>query len=71
MNRAIIRYVLGSVLKIEAMLMLLPCIVALIYKEQEGLWFLLVAFIAGLIGIAMTFKKPLNHIFYLNCASEQ
>lgn len=65
MNRAIIRYVLGSVLKIEAVLMLLPCIVALIYKEQEGLWFLLVAFIAGLIGIAMTFKKPQNHVFYL------
>ena len=65
MNRAIIRYVLGSVLKIEAVLMLLPCIVALIYKEQEGLWFLLVAFIAGLIGIAMTFKNPKNHVFYL------
>ena len=65
MNRAIIRYVLGSVLKIEAILMLLPCIVALIYKEQEGLWFLLVACIAGLIGIAMTFKNPKNHVFYL------
>lgn len=65
MNRAIIRYVLGSVLKIEAMLMLLPCIVSLIYKEPEGLSFLLVAFIAGLIGIAMTLKKPKNHVFYL------
>ena len=29
MNRAIIRFILGSVLKIEAVLMLLPCIVAL------------------------------------------
>jgi len=65
MNRAIIRYILGSVLKIEAMLMLLPCIVAVIYKEQEGIQYLLVAFFAGLIGFAITYKKPRNHVFYL------
>lgn len=65
MNRAIIRYILGNVLKIEAVLMLLPCIVSLIYKEQEGNYFLLVAFLAGIIGISMTLKKPQNHVFYL------
>ena len=37
MNRSIIRYVLGNVLKIEGALMLLPCIVAIIYWEKEGL----------------------------------
>ncbi len=65
MNRAIIRYILGNVLKIEAALMLLPCIVSLIYKEQEGVSYLLVAFLAGVIGIILTFKKPKNHVFYL------
>lgn len=65
MNRAIIRFILGSVLKIEAVLMLLPCIVALFYKEQEGLSYLLVAFISGILGILLTIKKPKNHLFYL------
>lgn len=65
MNRAIIRFILGSVLKIEAALMLLPCIVALIYREQEGFSFLLVSFLSGILGIVMTLKKPNNHQFYL------
>ena len=65
MNREIIRYILGSVLKIEATLMLLPCIVALIYKENEGFPFLLVAAVSGIIGIALTVCKPKNHVFYL------
>lgn len=34
MNRSIIRYILGSVLKIEAAFMLLPCIVAVCYGEK-------------------------------------
>ena len=57
MNRAIIRYILGNVLKIEATLMLLPCMVSLIYKEQEGFPFLLVTFVAGIIGILLTLKN--------------
>ncbi len=65
MNRAIIRYILGNVLKIEAALMLLPCIVALIYKEQEGFSFLLVAAISGILGIILTINNPKNHLFYL------
>lgn len=65
MNRAIIRHILGNVLKIEGALMLLPCIVALIYQESEGFKYLLVAILAGAIGIALTLKKPANHIFYL------
>ena len=34
MNSSIIRFVLGYVLKMEAVLMLLPCIVAVLYREQ-------------------------------------
>ena len=65
MNRGIIRYILGSVLKIEAMLMLLPCIIAVIYKETEGISFLLVAISSGILGIILTIRKPGNHVFYL------
>lgn len=65
MNRGIIRYILGSVLKIEAALMLLPCIVAFIYKETEGRHFFLVAVVSGILGIVLTIRKPGNHVFYL------
>ena len=34
MNTSIIRYILGSVLKLEGVLLLLPCIVAGIYSEK-------------------------------------
>ena len=65
MNRAIIRYILGNVLKIEAALMLLPCIVSVFYNETEGMYFLLVAVLSGVLGIAMTVKKAENTVFYL------
>ena len=65
MNRAIIRYILGSVLKIEAALMLFPFVVSIFYQEKEGLPFLLVALISGILGILLTVKKPQNQVFYL------
>lgn len=65
MNSSIIRFILGYVLKIEAILMLLPCLVAVIYQEKEGLYFLLVAILCGFLGWLMTRKKPDNYVFYL------
>lgn len=65
MNRRIICFILGNVLKVEALLMLLPCLVAIYYKEQEGLYYLLVAFLAAAAGFLMTLKKPDNNVFYL------
>ena len=38
MNKSIIRYILGWVLVLEGILLLLPCLVALIYREQCG-WY--------------------------------
>ena len=43
MNKAMIRYILGYVLSILALLLLLPCLVALIYQEMEGFHYLAVA----------------------------
>lgn len=65
MNSSIIRYILGQVLKIEALLMLLPCLIALIYHEYSGFSFLITLGICGLLGIAMTYKKPESYVFYL------
>ncbi|MBP3470018.1 MAG: TrkH family potassium uptake protein [Lachnospiraceae bacterium] len=65
MNASMIRYILGYVLKIEAALMLLPCLVALIYREQEGWYYLAVAAGGLFLGVLATWKKPVNYVFYL------
>ena len=65
MNYSIVRYVLGHILLVEGALMLLPCIVAVIYGEQEGFAYLLVAFLCALFGTLMIIRKPKNTVFYL------
>lgn len=66
MNTSIIRYILGLVLKMEAALMILPCIVALVYGEYKGLLsYLSVLCICAIIGFISTHKKPESHVFYL------
>ncbi|MCI8668520.1 MAG: TrkH family potassium uptake protein [Lachnospiraceae bacterium] len=65
MNNSIIRYILGQVLKMEAILMILPVIVAIIYGEDEGFAYLITLLICGALGFAATHKKPRNFIFYL------
>lgn len=65
MNFSMIRYVLGTVLKIESAFLLLPCVTALIYRETEGFVYLGVALICLLIGYLMSLKKPSNTVFYL------
>lgn len=65
MNSSIIRYILGYVLKIEGFLMLLPCVVAVIYCERNGVYFLAVAMLCLLLGVVMTLRKPQNTVFYL------
>lgn len=65
MNTSIIRYIIGYIMKIEAILMLFPCVVSAIYRESEGLWYLLVASLCGIVGILLTLKKPIHSVFYL------
>lgn len=65
MNTSIIRYILGQVMKIEASLMILPCIVALIYREDEGFAYLITLIICGILGVISTIKKPTSSVFYL------
>lgn len=65
MNGSIIRYILGHVIRLEAILLLLPCLIAAIYQESDGFYFLGVAACAFLLGSLICLKKPANHVFYL------
>ena len=64
MNFAIIFYILGSVIKIEGILMLFPAAVAVIYREMSGIWFLLCAAACIVAGFLMSRKRPENCAFY-------
>ena len=65
MNRSVIRFILGNILKIEGILMALPCIIALIYGEKEGFSYLIVGLISTILGLIITSKKPKEFIIYL------
>lgn len=65
MNRKVIRYILGQVLKIEALMMILPCITAIIYGEKSGFSFLFTLLLCGILGFLMTYSRPTNFVFYL------
>lgn len=60
MNYSIIVYILGWILKLEGAFMLLPCIVAVIYREKAGFSFLFVAAICLALGFATSIKRPKN-----------
>jgi trk system potassium uptake protein TrkH len=65
MNKSIVRYVLGSVMKLEGILLLLPALTGLIYLEIEGLVYLMVGALATLLGFLLTIKRPKDFVFYL------
>lgn len=64
MNHSMITYIVGFVLKFEATFMLLPCLVAVIYKENAGFSYLLMFVICISIGHILSHKKPKNQVFY-------
>lgn len=64
MNISIIIYFLGWVLGIEGILMLLPCMIAFIFRETSGFYIAGVAAAAMIIGWCLAHKKPKNTVFY-------
>jgi len=64
MNIKIIFYFLGWVLNIEALLMLLPCMISLIYRDGQLGVFLSVMALCLAIGWMTTHKKQENTVFY-------
>ena len=65
MNSSIIRYILGYIIKLEGIFLLLPCIVALIYKESELSTYLFMSGVCLILGSLSTLKKAKNPVFYL------
>ena len=65
MNTSIVRRILGYVLILEAAFMLLPCIVAIVYSESDGIYFAFVALLCCAVCVLMIIIKPENTIFYL------
>lgn len=65
MNKSVICYILGYVLRIEAFLLMIPCLIAIIYREPSGFAFLISAFLCLVLGFIMSQKKPSDFVFYL------
>ena len=64
MNYGMIAYVLGWILNIEAMLMIPSGIVALIYREKDGLSIVITILICLIPGLLTVYFKPKKKIMY-------
>lgn len=64
MNKSIIRFILCKVLQFAGIFMLLPALVALVYRERTGIWFLVVGVATFVLGTIGTLFKPKNKVFY-------
>ncbi len=64
MHYQIVRYILGMVMKVEAVLLLLPFLAGLVYREPQAFSFLIMAIVSAAAAFAMTFKKPAKFVFY-------
>ena len=60
MNKSMIRYILGYILAMQSALMLLPVVVAAIYREQEGIYYLGVALTGAVIGGLIVRKNRMS-----------
>ena len=64
MNYAIIAYIMGRVMQVEAVFMLLPFLAGLFYKEEQGIAFLVVALLTFAAGFVLSIKRPKSTSFY-------
>lgn len=64
MNYSIIKYVLGTVLKLESIFLCLPLLVGAIYREKSVYAFMLIIPICMALGIVLSLRKPKSYVFY-------
>ena len=64
MNRSMIRYVFGSILLLEGVLLLLPVIISFIYREREGIVYLAVGMTSISFGLFLRAFKFKNKNFF-------
>lgn len=65
MNKAFIRYTLGIVLNILALLFLVPIITAVVYGEKEGIVYTAVMLMCLILGMFLSIRKPEDSVFFL------
>ncbi|MBO5509476.1 MAG: TrkH family potassium uptake protein, partial [Lachnospiraceae bacterium] len=65
MNYSAIIYILGWIFNIEALTMTMPCLVALLKHEQEGIGFVIVMLASAFVGLLITLRKPKDMKFYV------
>ena len=64
MNIRIVIYFLGWLLDFEGAFLLLPCLVGLIYREEDALYFALSSLICLVLGFIITRFRPKNKSLY-------
>ncbi len=64
MNRRMVIFFLGWVMRIEASLMILPIICSAIYREKETLILFAIALATFLLGYLLSARKPKNATLY-------
>ncbi len=64
MNYKLVFYILGKVMNFMALFLMLPCVVAIIYQESAGVYFLIASAISLVLGIILSRKRPENRNFF-------
>ncbi len=64
MNYRVVFYVIGLVLEVEAVFLMLPLIVSLIYRENSWYYYLITAAVCFLVGYFWSRKRPAHETLY-------
>ncbi|MDT2753372.1 TrkH family potassium uptake protein [Enterococcus pseudoavium] len=64
MNRKMVIFTIGKLLKVEGLLLLLPCLVGLFYHEQAAIAYGMVAGLTFFAGTLLSWKQPKNRTIY-------
>lgn len=64
MNYKMIRYILGSIIKAEACLMVPAALTAALYRERCFSAFMFTILAAAALGVALSWKKPSNSVIF-------
>lgn len=64
MNYHLMIYIIGQILRLEAVLMSTAMIVSLIYPKDAGPSFLITVIILGCLGMLLTVRKPKSRVIY-------
>lgn len=64
MNKKMVLYFIGWILRIEALCMILPIITAVIYREPQVMDFVITSIACLLVGLLFSVKKPKDYAFY-------